>query len=373
MPCDSYCYSAVVIQFVLYFEKLYFCFPLHLQMFFYANSAISVEDPEFWEKSYLMRQAQGCNKDAQQSNLTNTRDHVVLKDDKKETRESLSGRKEWSDGDHLLHPLFLKDIAKSVISAGKSLQLIRYVPPTQAAVSPRQSDSKVENFGGSVEVNELSSLTLSETFCVSVAGLIGHGEHVARYFCQEDSCKSNVSPLSGSKGNLFEVEKKDGETLPAPFFSEKMQYNFLTDSLGRKKEIASEYGTASNSLHAKEETSASETSGTTHILRAFYPENPIITLCQPILNKNTSAWKLLNISKSFSLPPLNDEDTWKAIFSEQNGPVSRLKGTDFAHGFQFGGLEYLHAKEEDTNMLEGLFPFPTLLPSIQVFRLQMLL
>ncbi|OWM80759.1 hypothetical protein CDL15_Pgr006789 [Punica granatum] len=335
------------------------------EMFFYANKAISVEDPEIWEKSYLMRQAQRCNKDAQQINWASARDHVPLKGDKKEITDSMSGKKEGNDGDLLVYPIFLKDIAKSVISAGKSLQLIRHVSPTSSAVSPGKIDYSVKDLEGSVEVHELSGLTLSETFCTSVAGLIGHGGHVERFFWQEDSCKSKTNSSFLSGDNQLEVEKKDKESLLAPLCSEKIWDTFFTDAYGRNREIASEYGNSSKSVHAEEVILASETEGETLTSITFYPENPVITLCHPILNKNTCAWKSLNISKSFCLPPLNDEDIWKAIFGEESGPVSRLKGTDFALGFQFGGHEYLHAKEDDTNMLEGLFPFPTLLPSVQ--------
>lgn len=321
----------------------------------------------------MMRHPQGCNKDVQQSDLTSARDHLPLKGDRKETIESLSGRKELSNGDHLLYPLFLKDIAKSIISAGKSLQLIRYVPTTQSTVSPRQSDSKVEDIGGSVEVNDRSSLTLSETFCMSVAGLIIQGDHISRYIWQEDPCSSKISPFFGSEKSQLEVEIRDAGTLPAPLFLDNMWYNLSTDTFGQKKGIASDYGKASNSVHAEEKILASETSGKTHISRVFCHENPVITLCRPLLNKNASAWTSLNISKSFSLPPLDDEEVWKAVFGEENGWISTLKRTDFAHGFQFGGLEYLHAKEDDTNMLEGLFPFPTLLPFVQVFQMGILL
>ncbi|KAK4746251.1 hypothetical protein SAY87_012563 [Trapa incisa] len=330
------------------------------EMFFHANNTISVEDPEFWEKSYIMRHPQVHNKDTQYLNMTSARDHVPLKGDNKEIRKSVFGRKETSNGGHLLCPLFLKDIAKSIVSAGKSLQLIRYVPTMQSIVSCGQCGSKVND----IDASDRSSLTLSETFCISVASLIGCGDHISKYIWQEYPCNSKIHPFFGSKNRQLEVEIRGPETLPAPLFLDKMQYNLLTDSFGQKKGIASEYEKASNSVNTGE-IIPSETSGKTHISGVFYHDNPIITLCQPLLNKNASSWTSLNISKSFSLPPLDDEDIWKAIFKDKNETISRLKRTDFAHGFHFGGLEYLRAKEDDVNMLEGLFPFPTLLPFVQ--------
>ncbi|KAK4782703.1 hypothetical protein SAY86_007077 [Trapa natans] len=86
----------------------------------------------------------------------------------------------------------------------------------------------------------------------------------------------------------------------------------------------------------------------------------------------------LTLSETFcisvaSFIGLDDEDIWNAIFKGKNEIISRLKPTDFAHGFHFGALEYLCAKEDDMNMLEGLFPFPTLIPYVQVYLRQILL
>jgi gamma-tubulin complex component 5 len=97
----------------------------------------------------------------------------------------------------------------------------------------------------------------------------------------------------------------------------------------------------------------------------FFPENPAITACQSLLDKNRDSWKMLNLSKNFYLPPLNDEVLRQAIFGGENGPVSAVKGTDYAFGFQFGVSDY-DDSQNDTKLLEVLFPFPTVLPSFQV-------
>ncbi|KAK4759939.1 hypothetical protein SAY87_023070 [Trapa incisa] len=131
-------------------------------MFFHANNTISLKDPEFGEKS------------TQYLNMASATDPVPLKGDNKEIRKSVSGRKETSNDGHLLCPMFLKDIAISIVFVGKSLQLIRYVPTMQSIVSCGQRGSKVND----IDASDRSSLTLSETFYISVASFIGLGDHI---------------------------------------------------------------------------------------------------------------------------------------------------------------------------------------------------
>ncbi|KAJ6756827.1 GAMMA TUBULIN COMPLEX PROTEIN [Salix purpurea] len=167
-----------------------------------------------------------------------------------------------------------------------------------------------------------AGLTLSEIFCVSVAGLIGHGDHIFRYFLQNEQSKStSATPLVSAI--IRKEENKDCGGL----------HKVLIHTLLQRK-------------------------GT------FIPENPAITACQSLLDKNRDSWKMLNLSKKFHLPPLNDEVLRQAIFGGENGPISAVKGTDYAFGFQFDASDY-DDSQSDTKLLEVLFPFPTVLPSFQ--------
>lgn len=335
-------------------------------MFFYANNTISVEDPDFWEKRYLLRQLQHQRTDAKQSILIGARGHVALTGDRKETGESLVTLKgkELSDGDLLLCPIFIKDTAKSIISAGKSLQLIQHVSPASFISLPRKIDCKDEGSGSSVIVDRdgdivrgrnTATLTLSETFCISVAGLIGHGDHISRYYLQDDF-KCKIFPSSDSCGNQIKVRKPASEGTPISFGSGKTWYKFLTETLSQKKETSSPDVTLNETSQVLEDMLPS---------RSFCPENPVITVCQSYLNKNADAWRSLNISKNFYLPPVNDNAIWNAIFGEESQLRSSSGGMDFAFGFQFGDSRRNHA-HDDREMLEALFPFPTILPSFQV-------
>uniref|UniRef100_A0A5B6YPJ1 Gamma-tubulin complex component n=1 Tax=Davidia involucrata TaxID=16924 RepID=A0A5B6YPJ1_DAVIN len=343
------------------------------EMFFYANKAISIDEAEFWDKSYLLRQIQYQKLDV-------VTDCVPLTNDKEMTgRESISVSsslkgKYRSDIDLQVCPLFIKDIAKAIVSAGKSLQLVRHTPMTFAAVIGRKDNHEIDGFGCCDDNADLSNthhgqsiagLTLSEVFCVSLAGLIGQGDHISKNFWQYGPCNSKIvsSLQSFDKKKL---EEGNGESLSAITCSEKIWHKFLVDTLFRKAEIdlESAHKDTNESLDAKEENIAAGVMDELPLMRSFCPENPVITVCERFLHENRDAWSALNLSRNFSLPPLNDEGLRKAIFSGNTGPLLAAKGTNYTFGFQFGEYEHLHS-QTDTKMLEVLFPFPTLLPSFQ--------
>ncbi|KAL5844957.1 hypothetical protein ACOSQ4_010915 [Xanthoceras sorbifolium] len=352
------------------------------EMFFYANRAISVDEADFWEKSYLLRLLQGRKLDVEPSALTSDSCRVRITNEKNEVgeRESISlssslKGKEWSYGYHQICPLFIKDIATSIVSAGKSLQLIRHVPTAFTSVSCKNNDNWIDVLGSCNDANDLSKihhgqsiagLTLAEIFCVSLAGLVGHGDHISRYFWQDNECKSEIIPSLVSNVNGRMVGNGNGDSLPALTCSEKMWYKFLVDTLLQKRviDLKSSHKVASAFPNMKEENMATDTDKRLATQKSFCPENPVITLCETLLDKNIDAWKALNLSRNFYLPPLNDEIFRKAVLDGNSVDSSEVKGTNYAFGFQFGESEYLRS-QYDSKLLEVLFPFPTLLPSFQ--------
>ncbi|KAF2300532.1 hypothetical protein GH714_013962 [Hevea brasiliensis] len=89
--------------------------------------------------------------------------------------------KEQNKKELQLCPLFIKNLAKSIVSAGKSLQLIRHVPMFYSVLSGKSVDNEIDGFGGSEDDKDINSqqqsiagLALPEIFSISVAGLIGH-------------------------------------------------------------------------------------------------------------------------------------------------------------------------------------------------------
>lgn len=348
------------------------------EMFFYADRAISVEEAEFWEKSYLLRLVQFQKSDDELSFTTCASDRVPLTNNKKEIGErdpisvssSVKG-KELSIRDCQACPLFIKDISKSILSAGKSLQLIRHVPATSSAKSGKGNDCQ---FDGSGRSNDgfhcglsIAGLTLSEVFFVSLAGLIGHGDHISRYFWQDDHCKSmNTTSFDESHMGKLKVENQGGGTLPLSACSEKIWYKFLVDTLLQKKvtNLKPAHEDAVYFQDASLENMVVGIADKLPLFESFCAENPVITVCRPMLRKNIDPLKTLNLSRNFHLPPLNDEVLRQAVFGDESRSSDATQGTNYAFGFSFG--EYDHVRSQnDTELLEVLFPFATLLPSFE--------
>ncbi|XP_044510973.1 gamma-tubulin complex component 5 isoform X3 [Mangifera indica] len=326
------------------------------EMFFYANRAISVDEADFWEKSYLLRLSQSWKLDARPSSaLVSESRHAHITTEQREMSEkesiSLSSSmkgKEWSDGDLQVCPLFIKDMAKSIVSAGKSWQLIRHVPSAFAAVAGKNKDNEfagLGNYKGGADLSKfhrgqsIAGLTLSEIFCVSLADM---NEQIM------------------GNGN--------DETVAALTSSEKMWYRFLVDTLLQKRVNDR---VASDIPNMKGEDMAGDIDEfPLPVQKSFCPENPVLTVCRKLLNKNNDARKALNLSRNYYLPPLNDEILRNALLVGEGDNFSGLKGTNHAFGFRFGESEYRRS-QYDSKLLEVLFPFPTLLPSFQQDELQM--
>ncbi|KAL4590979.1 hypothetical protein LXL04_003927 [Taraxacum kok-saghyz] len=243
------------------------------EMFFYANKAIAIDEAEFWEKSYLLRSKQH---------------HVT-------TFPKARGQKE---NNLVVCPLFFKDIAKEIVSAGKSLQLIQHIPITSSLVGKHHETERC-----------MTQLSLSEIFCLSLTALIGHGDHMSEIFWKNDKIISAIESF----------EKLD---------SEKIWHKFLVD------------------VNMKEENPVPFEP----LLTSFCPKNPTITVCQKVLQTNIHHLSPLNLSKNYTLPPLNDDELRKAIFGEHL--------TTANSGFPFGD-------SDSQKVMESLFPYPTILPSFK--------
>ncbi|KAL0288374.1 UNVERIFIED_CONTAM: Gamma-tubulin complex component 5 [Sesamum angustifolium] len=319
------------------------------EMFFVANKKIAIDEAEFWEKSYQLRSAMpeklnfadfapGFLPSAKEKKDVIGRVSISL--------SSFPGGKEEYKRDFQVCPFFIKDIAKAIISAGKSLQLIRHAPITSLSAD---STDDVEN-GYSI-----AGLTLSEVFCVSLTALIGHGDHVAEYLWKNDRY------LLGSIKECQEQEEIDVAANKQPkLFWQKL----LDDTLAQKRDsgfVSYLQEGAINYHNLKGREIYSDEIDIVH--RKHCPENPAINVCHGILQENRDAWSSLNISQAFYLPPLNDEWLRQAIFCDKCAHGLTVKNTDYTSGFH-SELENLRFRE-DAKMLEVLLPFPTLLPSFQ--------
>ncbi|KAK6939560.1 Gamma tubulin complex component protein, N-terminal [Dillenia turbinata] len=343
-------------------------------MFFHANKAVAIDEADFWEKSYLLRPLQNQKIEIEPSTATNSTDHESRTGEKRGMpgRESSFLRsatkgKEWTNRELPVCPVFLKDIGKAIVSAGKSLQLIRHIPMSSSVASGANDDEADGGFKLSeiYDGQSIAGLTLAEVFCVSLVALTGNNDHISRYFLLDESFSSQDIPPFQFFG-LKHQEKGCVESKPPSTCSEKIWSKFLAEALLQKKFVTSESACMNaNALHAMEEkddnTGAADESS---LFRSFHPENPVITVCQMLLDKNKAAWSTLNLSKSIHLPPLNDEDLRATVFCQKSSADVIPRGTDYTLCSQFGDLNYIHS-ESDIKMLEEIFPFPTLLPSFQ--------
>lgn len=348
-------------------------------MFFFANKNVSVDEAEFWEKSYLLRLLQHSKLDAELSTINSTRDSMPAPNDKKEMgrRDSVSLSGMVKGKDHSIRnqqacPFFIKDLAKSIVSAGKSLQLMRHVPMNSLAVCSKGSGCEIGSTrylnSGLYASQSLSGLTLSEVFCISLAGLIGHGDHICKYILQDDWYKYEAVSSFASYKNEQKAENDDGENSLALPYSEKIWYKFLIDTLLQKK--SADLNIKHKDINDTDTKDQRGARGVDHelILSRSCIENPVITVCRTMLGRNRASWKMLNLSRNFYLPSLNDEFLRKAIFAGDTKAFADSEGTNYTFGFQFGESEYLRSQDE-RKLLEMLFPFPTLLPSFQVLLL----
>lgn len=313
----------------------------NFKLFFYENRSVSISDTDFWEKSYLLR------------SLTHK---------KADTELSAVAPKDQAC------PLFMKEIAKEIVSVGKSLQLIRHVPMTSSSAA--SGGGRYDEFDGVGshrgpthldEIHErhsIAGLTLVEVFFVSISGLVGHGDHVYKYFLQDDfrsmvdsSCRKNTERQRLEASN---------EEISASKSPRKRWIGFLNNILCERESSSNVETLFSN---VKQENVEASSVNELPFLKSFCPENPIITVC-PKISSNTDAQRTLKLSKDYDLPPLNDEDLRGAIYNFENAAASSAKQTNCAFGFQFSESQYFRSLD-DAKFLELVFPFPTVFPSYQ--------
>lgn len=308
------------------------------EMFFRANKQIAVEESEFWEKSYLLRSAKLDTRCVTDSLLSIKRTDDVSRKEPNDA-SGLAKEKEAKERDLDVCPLFIKEIARDIVSAGKSLQLVQHTSSVSAS-------------------GRIAGLSMSEIFCVTLTALIGYGDHISEYFFQE----KKIVPLVKSFIGRQKVERSN-ESFQEMTCSDKEWCKFLVETMVQKgnADILSCHalGEEVDSFVVKGDKLALD--GNSIPSLGFRPENPAITTSQNFLHANTDAWGALNLSREFYLPPLNDEGLRQAIFDGSAGSFVATKNTNYTFGFQFGESERDRLKE-DVNFLEELFPFPTLLP-----------
>ncbi|CAN6343619.1 unnamed protein product [Urochloa humidicola] len=380
------------------------------EMFFYANSEVTIDQPAFWEMSYMLR-----IRDSRADSSTTSTDNESIRKKESSSQESATAGACLKVNNQscvdILCPVFLKDIARAIVSAGKSFQLVQHVQDahriqthkgiygsnvyqntngsSQHKFWPDASTSRIQD-GCPKSENaheestsqcgndspEMGLFTLSEIFLICLSGLLENGDHVYEYLRRPhaDSVPNNKVFVENER-NVQET--KD---ICAEYSTEKMWVKLLKNATSGRKFDGMEKTISRNNVMEKpifipcdpHDASSNALEEGRFTLSCY--ENPAITACREVLLRNPNSWSELNISESFHLPPLNDGNMRKAIFADGHAagtstigntqPTTsfpRLDGTDYKFGFQFDDLEYVR-QEDDRRTLEGLYAFPTLLP-----------
>lgn len=375
------------------------------EMFFYANNAVTIDEASFWEMSYVLR-VRGSQVDSS-SCLTDSESIRKKESGNQESIAAAAAMKAGTGSMDILCPVFLKDIARAIVSAGKSFQLIKHVQDghrvetrrgtwfnadqdtscrSQHKFWPDISSSRIQvgdpiredtveestgQFGN--YSNEMGLLTLSEIFLICLSGLLENGDHVYEYLQKFHA--DSVQPKAFVKSGVQETKETCAENN-----SEKTWVTLLRNAISGRKYAGGAKTSSRNTVITNEPAfihggpkNASSNGVESHLSLSCY-ENPAIVACKDVLQRNQNSWSALNISETFHLPPLNDENIRRAIFAgghsegtstsgdtQSTASYPRLDGTDYKFGFQFNDLEYVR-QEDDRRILEELYAFPTLLP-----------
>ncbi|KAG0545756.1 hypothetical protein BDA96_02G389500 [Sorghum bicolor] len=361
------------------------------EMFFYANNAVTIDQPAFWEMSYMLR-VRGSRVDSS----TTLTDSESIKKKESSNHESITAGACLKVNNQgcvdILCPVFLKDIARAIVSAGKSFQLVQHVQdvhqiqthkgthgsnfyqdtncsgqqkfwPDMSSLRihddhPRNKDAlevSTSQFGN--DSREMGLLTLSEIFLICLSGLLENGDHVYEYLrTLHVDRNDNALMENGSKSNL-----KETEDTCAGKITEKTWVKLLKDATSGRKCDGMEK-TINVVMEKTVFAPGCPKDASSNAVEGFFTlscyENPAVTACREVLLRNPTSWSELNISESFHLPPLDDGNMRRAIFADGH---SAGTSTDYKFGFQFNDLEYVR-QEDERRTLEDLYAFPTLLP-----------
>lgn len=391
------------------------------EVFFYANNAINIDQPAYWETSYHFRTVSSTNsskpKDPLGSGDSESTPRVRINRGGQESAALFcsAGGRDLTD---IECPMFLKELVKPIVSAGKSLQLIQHVQVDYNALFDKGPERDLYDISKLNEIDLITYryeescnndfmkresnihsflknydrlmgvLTLSEVFLVSLAGLVGDGDHIYEKLTMPsleiaEMCK----PFIDSEKILQGVW--DGKT---SLNHEKIWVKFLSDTIAGRKKIEGGRGASCQNeftqFHSSMKVEPKCDSGfdskkcedsnmlASAFINSLYPHKPVITVSRQFIERQKASWNDLNISQSFHLPPLDDENLRKAIYTENlsssdaninilnERSLPGLSGTDYTFGFLHCEDKQLHT-ENDIRDLEYLYSFPTLLPSFQ--------
>ncbi|KAK8946948.1 hypothetical protein KSP39_PZI006904 [Platanthera zijinensis] len=404
------------------------------EVFFYANNIITIDQPAYWENSFLFRPVSSMS--------SKPNDTLVSRDGEStpRVRRDRGGQESvpfcsvgGNDQSDIECPMFLKELARPIVSAGKSLQLMQHDRADHISLFHKRHDSDLYDFPTSNEfggqfnrqdyqqaaspstlnthiceescsydfINRklnihsftknyarlMGVLTLSEVFLISLAGLVGDGDHIFEKLIIPFPERDEMRKSCIEKEKMLKGIREDGQI---SVNHKKFWVKFLAEVIsGRRNSRSSSYQSDFTQDQRSMKVEEPELDSSFHgsmcedsdvvastFINSLYPHKPVMMVPRQIVEKQKASWSNLNISQSIHLPPLNDENLREAIYNQnfsisdanfniQNGAsLPGLSGTDYTFGFQHSEVTQLLA-DDDIRNLEYLYSFPTLLPSFQ--------
>ncbi|XP_057863216.2 uncharacterized protein LOC131071418 [Cryptomeria japonica] len=357
------------------------------ELFFYANNAIAVADSAFWEKGYFLRQ-QGTAMNDPSLNATTC---ASVKDEKRgadkylslgSSRDKQSPKlKNGNQGNNEqvpICPIFIQPIAKAIVSAGKSLQLLRHVQrdhveayeknslgnhekslssstrlpifpqllhrKVAADIGPQQHAlicNKMSDVEQSVSDKSDRKLSLFENFSMNLLRLLGYGFSISEdySFGLEPLTFSGqvLGSLTSKKDSLVRSEdeqcklsrqKENRCYFPFDITAEKFQklnMGMNGDILKCCKQGLSLLPVVKNVNELSEFPHKNRLDDPLQSLDINWSESNILvrpnkadfSMSARELNQLNEFWNIeLNLSKCFLLPSLNDDSLREAIYNE---------------------------------------------------------
>eukprot|EP00250_Pteridium_aquilinum_P014873 c22252_g1_i2 orf=130-3138(+) len=334
------------------------------ELFFYANNSVAIEDAAFWQNGFCFRYFKPQKNDGEIDKLDlQDPEYLLTSNPNLQIRDSLNMgfnslqlqtvKVLYVNGyqDKLVCPVFLQHVAKSILSAGKSLQLLQHVH-RETAIESGSSDLSASSF-----LPSMSGVRSSyHSFCKQQKELMKQVS--IPYHCAEVS--NDITFFSSSWRQWSLQTSNGGQTSVSLLGDVKSDISCM---LVRSTEVCKRNIASS--------TSRDQFSNSIFPIKNRDPEHGVNSM---------------RLSRFSILPPLNDDDIYKALFAHatttsgsSNEFVSppavhsvtfdnnlehlkSLTGTDYGSGFGCGNLVVHHANME-TSTMESLFSSPTALPS----------
>ncbi|KAH7414738.1 hypothetical protein KP509_14G008400 [Ceratopteris richardii] len=307
------------------------------ELFFYENKSVGIEDATFWQNGFLLRY---YKPDRSMSDLYGH-------ESKDQTKLSMSASFLQNK---VICPKFLQHMAQSILSAGKSLQLLQHVHR--------------ENTGDGSSVGMPSSPS-----------------------SLHPSLRCSFTSSSSLNKERIEYVKGASVCLPCTDALESSNFDMSWDILRMEipncvqRSFLSEVKPGKTPMLSNDETCDRNIPSSSALTNSAVPsQNP------------GSVWDSVLSSQCAIPPPINDDDIYSAIFSichvddsEEEGcsnnadpstiavnlvprKVKILTGTDYSAGYMCGKLLSYQAKMDSVAM-QRLFPDATVLPSSKEWSL----